>query len=298
MAADVSLTVFNNYPIELSIPPLGFDILVPNCAAKDPYILLADATTGMVEITSNSEVKVNVGGIVRTLPNDLTTSCPDSTSSPFDLLLANYIRGNDNTIYVRGSNSPVPGQPEWIPQLLSSVTVPIPFRGHTFDNLIRNFSLTDVHLGLPDPSADPSTPESNPQISGNVKLMAAVPKEMNFSINITRVKANADVFYKGKKLGVLDLQKWQNATSERIEATKDRAAAIKIESKIVNAPLEITDENVFTDVIQALMFGGGKSIMLKIDANVDVEVKTVLGKFVIKDVPAEGNVPIKRPLSF
>lgn len=297
MAADVSLSVFNNYPIALSIPPLGFDILVPKCVADDPYIVLADATTDLVEIAPHSEVNVNVGGIVRELPKDLTRSCPHSTSSPFDILLGNYIKGNDNTIYVRGSNSPVPGQPEWIPQLLSSVTVPIPFHGHTFDNLIRNFSLTDVHFGLPDPFAEPDTPESNPQISANVKLVAGLPKEMNFGINVTRVRANADVFYEGKKLGVLNLRKWQNANSTRIEATKNRDAAMKIESRIEQAPLEVSDDEVFSDVVQALIFGG-KSITLKIDASVDVEVKTVLGQFVIKDVPAQGNVPVKRPSSF
>ena len=30
MAADVSLSVINRYPVGFSIPPLAFDILVPN----------------------------------------------------------------------------------------------------------------------------------------------------------------------------------------------------------------------------------------------------------------------------
>lgn len=292
MAADVSVSVLNNYPIALSIPPLGFDIMLPNCAPEDPYIVLADATTEVVDIVPNSKVKVGVGGIVRKLPKSLMTPCPHSPLSPFDIFLGNYIRGDDNIIYVRGSNSRVPDQPEWIPRLLSSVTLPFPLHGHTFDNLIRNFTLADVRFGLPDPLADPDTPEANPQISGNVQLMASLPKEMNFGVDVSRVRANADVFYQKKKLGVLNLRKWQDANSTRIETSEEEDAALKIESRINNAPLEITDDEVFSDVVQSLLFGG-ENITLKIDAKVDAELQTVLGKFIIKDIHAEGYVPVK-----
>lgn len=292
MAADVSISVFNKYPIALSVPPLGFDIMVPNCADDDPHILLADATTDKIEVAPGAEVKVDVGAIVRQLPKSLTTSCPHSLFSPLDIFLGKYIRGDDNTIYVRGSNSLVPDQPAWIPLLLSSLTLPIPFHGHTFDNLIRNFTLADVHFGLPDPLADPDTPESNPQVSGNASLIAGLPKEMSFGVNVSRVRATADVFYKEKKLGALNLRKWQGANSTRIDATEEEDPALRIESRIDKAPLEITDDDVFTEVIQSLLFGG-KAITLKIDAKVDVEVKTVLGKFVIRDVPAEGHIPVK-----
>jgi hypothetical protein len=109
---------------------------------------------------------------------------------------------------------------------------------------------------------------------------------------VTRVRANADVFYKKEKLGVLNLHKWQAAESERIEPKDGEGAAIKIQSRINNAPLNITDEDVFYDVISALFLGDG--VMLKIQAVVDIEVSTVLGKLVIKGMPAEGVVPVKR----
>jgi hypothetical protein len=297
MAADISVSAVNSYPIGLTIPPLGFDILVPNCAPSDPYILLADATTGTVEIKPKSDVVLDVGGIVRHLPKDFTTSCPRSHSSPLDLLLSGYIHGQDTTIFVRGSDAPVGNSPDWISKLTSSITVPVPFPGHGFDNSIKNFSISDVHFSLPDPFADPGTPESNPQVSGNIEVLAGLPKEMNFGLNVSRVRANADVFYKGDKLGILDLKKWQAANSTKIEPTSEHDAAIMIESRIDNAPLVITDDDVFSDVIQAMLFEG-KGVLLKIAANVDVEVKTVLGQFVIKDIPAEGEVPVKRPSSF
>lgn len=140
MAADVSLSVVNSYPIKLTIPPLGFNILVPNCGANDPYIRLADATTAPVDVEPNSDVVVNVGGIVRELPQPLLQTCPHSTSSPLDLLLGDYIHGLDTTIFVQGSNPPGSDTPDWITKILSSFIVPIPFPGHTFDGLIRNFS--------------------------------------------------------------------------------------------------------------------------------------------------------------
>lgn len=292
MAADVSLSLSNAYPIKLDIPPLGFDILVPNCGADDLYIQLADATTDTIHVEPYSDVTVNVGGVVRELPEPLLQTCPHSNKTPLDLLLGDYIHGNDTTIFVRGSNVPRGDTPDWITQIISSVTLPIPFPGHTFDGLIRNFSLTDTEFSLPDPWAEPGSDEASPQISGNIVVLAGLPKEMNFGINVSRVRAKADVFYKNEKMGELDLHKWQAAKSERVEHGGE-APEIKIESQIKNAPLNITDDDVFTDVLRALLLGG-KTVMLKVEALVDVEVSTVLGKLVIKDLPAVGNVPVKR----
>ena len=291
MAADVSLSVVNSYPIALTIPPLGFNILVPNCGEDDPYIRLADATTAPIEVKAYSDVVVNVGGIVRELPHDLMQTCPQSNSSPLDLLLGDYIHGNETTIFVQGSNPPDGNTPEWITKIISSVTVPVPFPGRTFDGLIRNFSLTDTHFSLPDPWADPDSDDANPQISGNIVVIAGLPKEMNFGINVTAVNATADVSYKGKKLGELNLKKWQAAKSERIESAEE--AQLRITSKMKDVPLYITDDDVFTDVLSALMLGG-KTVILKIEALVDVRLSTVLGEMIIKDMPAEGVVPVKR----
>jgi hypothetical protein len=291
MAADVSLSVINSYPIKLTIPPLGFNILVPNCGEDDPYIRLADATTAPIVVKSYSNVVIDVGGIIRELPQDLLQTCPHSKSSPLDLLLGDYIHGNDTTIFVQGSNPPDSDTPDWITKIISSITVPVPFPGHTFDGLIRNFSLTDTHFTLPDPWAEPGSDESNPQISANIVVIAGLPKEMNFGINVTAVMATADVFYKGRKLGDLKLKDWLSAESERIES--DVEAQLRITSQMEDVPLNITDDDVFTDVLSALMFGG-KTVMLKIEALVDIELSTVLGQLVIKEMPAGGVVPIKR----
>ncbi|KAI9731771.1 MAG: hypothetical protein M1834_004560 [Cirrosporium novae-zelandiae] len=291
MAADVSVDISNHYPVKLFIPPLAFAILVPNCSPSEPYLLLADATTDEIHVEPKKDIGVEVGGFVRKLPDTLTTTCPNSNSSPLDSLLANYIKGDDTTIYVRGSNKPSADTPDWIVDLMSSMTVPITMRGHTFEGLIKKFSLDNVHFSLPDPFAEPDTPESNPRVSAIIKAVVGLPKEMNFAVNVTKVRADADVFYEGKKLGYLNLHKWQKANSTRIDGPENQPPELEVESQVKDAPLEITDQDVFTDVIQQILFKG-RNVTLDIKAAVDVKTDTALGTFVVREIPAEGKVPV------
>ena len=255
--------------------------------------MVAKAKTEEVQVQPREKTSVNVNGLVRQLPDTLTTTCPNSDSSPLDLLLGDYIHGMETTIYVRGSDAPSSETPQWIADLIKSVVVPVPFPGHSFDNLIREFTLANVRFGLPDPLAEPDTPDAQPRLSATVKALVGLPKEMNFPIDVARVRANADVFYRGRQLGHLDLHQWQKANSTRQNAHGDEPAALAVESHVKDAPLQITDDDVFTEVIQALVFGG-KGIVLGIKADVDVETETALGKFVVRAIPAEGKVFVKR----
>lgn len=293
MAADASLSLTNPYPVQFTIPPLKFDVSVPNCGDDQPYIHLADAFTDSIGVEPRSVVTVNASGLVREISKTLLETCPGSNSSPLDLLLGGYIHGNDTTVFVSGSHEPSPDTPEWIAKLLSSVIVPMPFPGRTFDGLLKNFSLTDTHFSLPDPFADPESDDSKPQISGTVIVIAAVPREMNFNLDVTRVKATSNVLYKNQKFGELNLKEWQEAESKRFESDESGEANLKITSLIRNAPLDVTDSDVFTDVLQEMLFGNS-GVKLKIEALVDVEVSTVLGQLIIRDMPAEGIVPVKR----
>ena len=293
MAADVSLTLSNQYPVTFTIPPLGFDILVPNCSPEQPYILFANATTREIQVYPREDINVSVNGIVRELPEVLTTVCPNTQTSPLDTLLGQYISGLETTVFVRGADAPLSDTPSWISELIQSVIVPLPFPGRSFDGLIRDFSLDKVHLGLPDPFADPDTPKGQPKISAVVKAEVNLPEEMNFPIAVSRVRADATVYYRDKKLGLLDLHEWQAANSTRIEAHGDEQAGLAVESVVENAPLQITDDDLFAEVVEALVFSG-KRLVLRVKTKVDVETETALGKFVVRDLPAEGKVPIKR----
>lgn len=293
MEADVSLWVQNDYPVDFSVPPLGFGILVDNCLPDQPRILVADALTPKIGIQPRVDLNVNVSGTVHHLPDELTNACPSSGKSPLDTFIGDYISGQDTTIYVRGSDTPSPDTPKWLSELISSITVPVPFHGHTFENLIRNFSLADVHFSMPDPFAEPDSPEAQPQISALIKAYINLPGEMNFPIDVDRVRANALVYYKGRKLGNLDLHKWQKANSSRIPPHGTEGPALLVESTIEKAPLIITDQDVFSDVVQKLLFGG-RNLKLAIKADVDVEMETALGSMTVRQIPAEGVVPIQR----
>ncbi|OAA55945.1 hypothetical protein SPI_08152 [Niveomyces insectorum RCEF 264] len=292
MGAEVLISAFNKFPVQIDIPPLGFDIFVPNCNPVDPYIQVADAITGPVAVRPQSVVVVDVNGTVQELPDSLTTLCPDSNSSPLDAFLKRYLNGDEATVFVRGKRGHSVDTPDWISDILASVTVPVPFPGRTFDNLIRNFSLTDVHFTLPDPLAEPDEPGANPTVSGTILVTAGLPSQMNFAINVTKVRADADVLYHGRKLGELNLRKWQAANSTMTRATADHEATLRIQSRINEAPLNVTDGDVLTEVIQKLIFGG-EEVDLDINALVDIRVDTVLGQLDLKDVPAAGKIPVK-----
>lgn len=293
MAADASVIVENPYPVELTVPPLAFAALVDNCHEDEPYIKLADVETHELRVQPNQEVEVNVTAVVHQLPDPLTQECPGSGQSPLDLILGKYIHGKDTTIYIRGSSAPQLHTPDWITTLLHSITAPVPLPGRTFGHLVKDFDLADTHFTLPSPFADENSPESNPRISANIQATVALPEEMNFNISISRVRANADVFYKARKLGELDLHKWQHANSTRIPASKHEGPTLAVSSRVENAPLKITDQDVFADVVQALVFGR-KGVLMHVKADVDVELTTALGDMAVRGVPAEGEVPVKR----
>ncbi|KAL1968834.1 hypothetical protein VTN77DRAFT_1195 [Rasamsonia byssochlamydoides] len=294
MAVDVSVSVSNDYALQLAVPPLGFDILVPNCSPGDPYILVANATTDIVDVQPQRDAVVDVRGLIHKLPAELTTACPGKKDSPLDVIVANYIQGLQTTIYVRGADAPSPDTPSWIVDLMKSVTVPVPITGNEFGQLIKNFSMTNVHFSLPDPLAEPDTPESRPTVSALVKVFINLPKQMNFAVDIPRVRANADVYYKGDKLGFLDLSEWQPANTSRISDTSSDHPLLLVTFDIKDGPLQVTDDDVFTEVVQALLFGK-ESVELSVDAVVDGEVRTALGRFVVHDIPAQGEIKVKPP---
>jgi len=275
------------------IPPVAWSIYVTGCAADDSSILLADSTTPALRIIPEQNLVVNVTAYVHRLSEALLRPCPRSARSPLDTLLKSYIQGENTTVFVQASKTPDRNTPAWLTKLINDFTVAVPFPGHSLGDLIKNFSMTDVHFSLPSFFAEPGSPDAQPKISANVKALVAVPKEMDFKIDVSRIRATADVFYESKKLGELDLHQWRQAKSRNIKESDKEGTALEIESSVKNAPLNITDDAVFTNVIKALLTND-KNLELSVDADVDVELETTLGTFVIREIPASGAVPVKR----
>ena len=73
---------------------------------------------------------------------------------------------------------------------------------------------------------------------------------------------------------------------------------INITSHISEVPLDITNNTVFTTIIQKMLFGDDEDLLLDVKAAVDVEVGTVLGSLALKGIPANGTIPVKSSSSF
>ena len=295
MAVDVLISSLIDSPVALTVPALGFDILVPNCSPGDPYILVANAKTSAVDVYPGQETAVGVDGLIQQLPDALTSTCPGKEGSPLDLLVSSFMQGLETTIFVRGSDAPLPDTPAWIVDLLRSVTVPLPFTGHALDNLVKNFTMSDTHFSLPNPFAEPDSPDSQPTVSALVKVLVALPEEMNFQVEVPQVRALADVYYKKEKFGVLNISHWQDANSTLVD-DQDGSSALLVEFAIKEAPLEVTDDGLLTEVIQAMLFGS-ETVTLRVAATVDTKVLTGLGRFAVRGIPAEGKVPVKSMFS-
>lgn len=274
LKAMAAVTARNEYPVNFDVPSLAFEILLPDC--DDDYLLLATASTEMIHVKPEQNVTAKVTALVSQLPNSLTSACPGSKSSPLDSLVADYLSGRDTTVYIRGGDQD-PDTPDWIGNLLKETTLPFSLPGHSFDNLIKNFSLTDTHFSLPDPAS-----ETYPKISAVVKVLVGMPAEMNVNLDVNQVRADAEVFYKGQLLGNLDLSKWQKANATLVDRD------LLVQSIVHEAPLRISDESVFSKVVQELLFGDG--VALSVHAVVDVNTLTALGEFVVRNIPAQGQI--------
>ncbi|KAF1358264.1 hypothetical protein EJ07DRAFT_124434 [Lizonia empirigonia] len=292
LGADASIVVKNTFPpVSLDVPPVAVDVLIDGCSPSE-HLKVGTAETPELHIRPQTDIRVNVTGNVEKLADPLTHVCPNSAKSPLDAFIGDYIKGEDATVYINCCRFPDPATPNWARELLKDITVPVPFAGKEMGNMIKNFSMANMHFSLPSPWAEPGTPESNPSISATVKVGIGLPHEMNFPLDVNQIKADADIFYKKKLLGKLKLDKWQHANSTRIEGRGKDGPSLLVQSDIEKAPIEIQDDDLFSEVVQALIFGG-KPISMDMKAIVGVGVDTPMGKLAIRGIPAEGTVPVK-----
>ena len=208
-----------------------------------------------------------------------------------DAFLDTYLHGNSSTVYVsgRGSKS-ISGAPSWLLDFLKSVIIPVPFPGHELDDMVESFGLSSVSIKLPDPDAELGTPEAAPKLSAIIDAIVAVPKEMDFSVDVQAARANADISYLGEKFGEMHVGEWMPAHSRQLGGGK-----MEVKAEVKKVPLNITDYDVFQKLVPKLVFGRGRGLVLGIDGVADVRVGSKLGTFVVRGIPAKGDVMIKGP---
>ncbi|KAI5854431.1 hypothetical protein BZA05DRAFT_443929 [Tricharina praecox] len=282
--ANVSVVIENPYPFAFDVSPLGFEVSLPGCKS-DSHIKTASATSSQISIKPKTDIVVDVAGLIRSLPAGLTAVCPNNNLSPMDQFLGNYLHGQEAVVYVGGDGVNYGGRaPAWLVELLRSVTVPIPVPGNTFDNVVQSFGLSHVSIKLPGESGNVA-----PLLSATVEAVIALPKEMTLPINITQLRALADVSYEQHAFGTLNIKEWIPATSERIPG-KDNL--LRVSGVVTDAPLDVTDYDTFGEVVRKILFGGGKAINLGINGTADADINTSLGEFIVRKLPASGNITL------
>ncbi|KAF4582046.1 pre-rRNA processing protein [Ophiocordyceps camponoti-floridani] len=292
LAANASVSLYNEYLIGFDIPPVGLDVLVPNCNASESNIQVATVLADTIHVRPESDVVVDAHATVSKIPESLTRACPDTKLSPLDNLMGRFLQGENAHVLVRGKVPAGSDLPDWAGSILESVVVPLPLGGHSFGNLLRNFSFSDVHFKLPSPFADPDDDSGKPRVSGTVQVLAALPAKLDVDLAVDSLRADGDLFYHGDKFGRLRLDKWQKANSTM--GSEDGQQTIAIVSRVADAPIDILDGQVFGEIMQKLLFGDD-DMVLDVKAAVDISVATVLGKLVLRSIPAEGKIPVKRP---
>lgn len=287
LSVNVSAAVQNQYPVEFDVPPLSFVILLSGCKADD-LVHVATAETSHLSVEPKTDIGVDVLGIIRNIPEELVTACPGSHRSPIDIFLGTYLHGKDTTVYIQGSQSPSSSAPSWLLEFLQTLTLPIPFPGHSFDNVVKSFSLSHVKFQLPSPDAPAGSPEASLRLSADVLATVRLPQKLNFPLDVSRVKATADVTYEGQKFGTLHFPKWIPASSTASNDSK----YLFVQAEVRDSLLDIEDYDIFDKIVQKLLSHDAEPIFLGINGSTDVGIRTNLGQFVIRNIPASGTIKI------
>lgn len=291
--ADATVTIPYDNLIAVNLPPVGFDVLVGGCDTNE-YIQIASGSSGRVDVKPYKDIQLAATAHIDRISNELTKPCKEGKNSPLDRLTYDFARGLDTTVYGKCCNFPDTGSPQWLRELTrNSVLTSFPLPGKQAGALLRSFSLTNTSFSLPSPLADPDTPDGQPRVSSEIEAIVALPEEMDFPLTVRKLRPDATIFHQSKTLGKLDLSKWQKAKSMKLAERVNSTVLLQIKSFVEEAPLEILDNEVFGEVIQKLIFGS-QGIVLTVKAEVDVELATPVGTFVVRRLPAEGEVPVKR----
>jgi len=153
---------------------------------------------------------------------------------------------------------------------------------------VKSFSLSGVKFQLPSPNAPKGTPEASLRLSADVLATVRLPQKMTFPLDVSRLKATADATYEGHRFGTLHFPKWIPASS----ATSNDSKYLYVQAEVRDSLVDIEDYHIFDKIVRKLLSGDGKSIFLGINGSTDVGIGTIIGQFVVRNIPASGEIKI------
>jgi hypothetical protein len=182
--------------------------------------------------------------------------------------------------------------PKWLPNILSSLSIPIPLphlETNNTSDLISSIHLSEMKFTLPPPWTPPGTPNAQPKISGLVEaIIKPPPQAKNVNINVTAVRADILLFDKGQKFGRILVPEWSPATTTHNK--KDEM--IHILARVSEVPVEVLDPLVFQRVMGKVLQGGG-TVEIGVEGTVDGQVIVLVGEFAVRGIPVKGVVEVE-----
>jgi hypothetical protein len=283
----VSAEVVNTYPVTLDIPALAWKVLVPGCTPAN-RIRLTDTNTGALSIRPGKNITIDISSTISSLPPVLLDPCTGGTPSPLEVLFQALLDSKQNTnIFISGSHQTSP-LPKWLPDILSSLTIPIPLP-HLDANtseLISAIHCSEMKFTFPSPWAPPGTPDALPKVSGLIEAVIRPPKGTeDVSINVTAVRADVYLFDKGAKFGRIVVPEWSPATTLR-------TTLIHVKARVAEVPIEVLDPIVFQRVMTRVLRGGG-TVEIGVEGTVDSQVSVLVGEFPVRGIPVKGVVEVQ-----
>ncbi|KAK9449130.1 uncharacterized protein V1518DRAFT_417239 [Limtongia smithiae] len=287
----------NPYPINIDLPGLDWLIEAPACVERE-HVQLATAHSDPMVVLPHEKIDIRVNSQVGSLPAKLMEPCAnsDSGASAMDRYFRQYLSGESIRIFVRGktSDSVPTNLPSWFLDLLQAVSIPIAVPGRNLENgggtdsMVKRYGLSRVKITLPPRSSLPGGggETAYPHISAIVNAVIELPKELDFTIGVDKLRGISDMYYLGDKFGVLAIQEWTTAQSWYTSE-----GYIEVVAEITDLPIEITDQDVFKKIVQKMFFAG--EVNVDMDGTIDVGVDTPVGGFSIRNIPAQGTVALR-----
>jgi hypothetical protein len=262
-------------------------VLLPGCSPSD-RIRLADAFTEPLSIRAGENITVNVSSTVSALPQTVLDPCEDEAPSPLEVLFQALLDPKRNITFFISGGHQTSKLPKWIPDILSSLTVPIPLPhlGGNATDLVSSIHCSEMRVTFPSPWAPPGTPAAQPKVSGVIEAVIRPPKEAaDVAVNVTAVRADVYLSDEGQRFGRIVVPEWSPATTERKEM-------IHVKARVAEVPIEVIDSLAFQRVMTKVL-KGGSTVEIGVEGTVDAKVSVLVGKFAIRGIPVKGIVEVQ-----